>query len=84
MRPLVQVVKKSLRLARKCEYPLTDLLRLVRYAAIVAALQQHHGSVYRAAKMLGMHRNVITKWVAIAAQEGVLLPVRAGRKEKTC
>ncbi len=57
--PLVQAIKKALRMARKCEYPLSDLLRLVRYAAIVAALQQNHGSTVRAAKMLGVHRNVI-------------------------
>jgi hypothetical protein len=71
IQPLEQVVKKSLRLSRKGEYPIMDLLRLVRCAAIVAALPQHHGNVCRAARILGVHRNYITTWVGIAHEEGV-------------
>lgn len=81
LKPYAHVVREAVRKAEEGELSLLELLRLVRYAAIVGALKESGGNVSGAARSLGVTRNVVTKWVAMAIEEGIELPlVRAGRR----
>lgn len=80
--PLSEVTRRAVKLAKRGTYALDELIKLVRYAAINAALKKRKGNISRAAVDLEMSRTQLVYWLKAADRENYVLPGRVRLAER--